>query len=269
MTSSHIPSFLAATAERLQPVTNVVPEGVPWRPPFEGAGFTSCVKPSLRGGVTGKAGEARPVREGASTRSMASLGGSGNPTLGSLVALSGDPGQSRFGDLAREAASTLDEQWKTRELAAKAPPTFVEPTPEPVPEPGSGERLQRLLAPSESTAVTPPPAAAPLERFAPIPTRTASVDDALSRLGGTPNRGSGSAALLRDMIATLANRDSATMRALSPPPKPSNTSLLPTARAGATTQTKMPPPLPTSSQSMPKLPERLGTPGKAPLPPKR
>lgn len=264
MSSSHIPSFLAATAERLQPGASVVAEGVPWKPPFEGAGFTSCLKPALRGGVTGKLGESRPLREGASTRNVAAFANGLNPTLGSLEAIPADAGRSRLGDLAKEAASALDEQWKMREVAAKAAAVLPEPAPEPAPEPTSGERLQRLLAPSESTAVTPAPSAPPTERFAPIPNRTATVDDALSRLGGAPNKGTGSAALLRDMIATLANRDSATMRALSPPPKPANTTLAPPPRTGAVSQTKTPPPLPSrpSSRSMQALPG-----GKAPLPP--
>lgn len=274
MSSSHIPSFLAATAERLQAGASVVAEGVAWKPPFEGAGFTSCVKPALRGGVTGKIGETRPVREAPVTRSVGAFATTANPTLGSLEALSaesiGDRG--RMGAFAREAASALDEQWKTREIAVKVAPITPEPVPEPhrepVPEPTSGERLQRLLAPSESTAVTPAPSPVLPERFAPIPTRTATVDEALTRLGGAPNRGTGSAALLRDMIATLANRDSATMRALSPPPKPANTSLASEGRPGSVSQTKSPPPLPprASSRSMPKLPEAPLAPGKGALP---
>jgi hypothetical protein len=72
--------------------------------------------------------------------------------------------------------------------------------------------------------------------------------------------------LLREMIATLANRDSATMRALSPPPKPSNTTQSPADLNRRTSQTKMPPPLPAgarsgaSSKGMPKLPAASGPP---------
>lgn len=251
MSSAHLPSFLAATAERLQPGAAVVAEGVAWRPPFEGAGFTNCVKPALRGGVAGKAGDLRPMREAPSTRGMAAFSGS-------YGAAASQPGRDDLQMIAREAAESLDAQWRTREMSAVAAPTPQPAAPvEPPPEPTSGERLARLLAPSESTAVTPAPGPAPTERFAAIPTRKASVDDALSRLGGGA-RGTGSAALLRDMIATLANRDSATMRALAPPPKPSNTTLSP-GRPGAVSQSRLPAPNPdagrgeVSSMAMPKL----------------
>jgi hypothetical protein len=173
-------------------------------------------------------------------------------------------------DLAGDAASVLDEQWKTREMAAIA--SAVVQAPEPAvavavaEAPKSSEQLAALMAPAELSSLTAPPAptgepvAVPTERFATVAPRTASVDDALARLGAAPSRGAGSAALLRDMIATLANRDSATMRALSPPPKPSNTTLTPTDLKRLTSQTKMPPPLPAgarsgaSSKGMPKLP---------------
>jgi hypothetical protein len=143
--------------------------------------------------------------------------------------------------------------------------------------PKSSEQLAALLAPAEVSSLTAPPAATgepvavPTERFATVAPRTASVDDALARLGTAQSRGTGSAALLREMIATLANRDSATMRALSPPPKPSNTTLTPTDLNRLTSQTKMPPPLPAgarsgaSSKGMPKLPAA----GASPLPTKK
>lgn len=251
MSSSHLPSFLAATAERLQPGATVVAEGAAWRPPFEGVGFTNCAKPALRGGVAGKVGEARPFREAPSSRGMTSFSGS-------YGAAGSQPPRDELQMIAREAAESLDAQWKTREMSAVAPPTPQPPAAvEPPPEPTSGERLARLLAPSASTAVTPAPNPAPPERFAPIPVRSASVGDALTRLS-SGERATGSAALLRDMIATLANRDSATMRALAPPPKPANTTLSP-GRFGAASQTRLPAPNPeagrgeVSSRAMPTL----------------
>jgi hypothetical protein len=169
-------------------------------------------------------------------------------------------------DLAGDAASVLDEQWKTREMAAIASAVVQATEPAVAEAPKSSEQLAALLAPAEVSSLTAPPAATgepvavPTERFATVAPRTASVDDALARLGTAQSRGTGSAALLREMIATLANRDSATMRALSPPPKPSNTTLTPTDLNRLTSQTKMPPPLPAgarsgaSSKGMPKLP---------------
>lgn len=280
MSTTHLPSFLAATAERLQPGAAVVADGVAWRPPFEGAGFTSCVKPALRGGVSGKLGEGRSAREVPGTWPMASFDAAGQATPVNPAALSG-PGLSQARnlvlDLAGDAASVLDEQWKTREMAAIASAVVQAPEPAVAEAPKSSEQLAALLAPAEVSSLTAPPAATgepvavPTERFATVAPRTASVDDALARLGTAQNRGTGSAALLREMIATLANRDSATMRALSPPPKPSNTTLTPTDLNRLTSQTKMPPPLPASARSgasskgMPKLPAS----GSPPLPAKR
>ncbi len=267
MSSAYLPSFLTATAERLQPGAAVVADGVAWRPPFEGAGFTSCVKPALRGGVSGRQSDGR--REVSGSRPSPSFVASGQSTPVNPAALSG-PGLSQARnlvlDLAGDAASVLDEQWKTREMAAIASAVVQAPEPAVAEEPKSSEQLAALLAPAEVSSLTAPPAAAgepvavPTERFATVAPRTASVDDALARLGTAQSRGTGSAALLREMIATLANRDSATMRALSPPPKPSNTTLTPTDLNRLTSQTKMPPPLPAgarsgaSSKGMPKLP---------------
>ena len=271
MSSAYLPSFLTATAERLQPGAAVVADGVAWRPPFEGAGFTSCVKPALRGGVSGRQSEGRGQREVLGTRASPAVAAAGQSTPVNPAALSG-PGLSQARnlvlDLAGDAASVLDEQWKTREMAAIA--SAVVQAPEPAvavaEAPKSSEQLAALLAPAEVSSLTAPPApsgepvAVPTERFATVAPRTASVDDALARLGTAKSRGTGSAALLREMIATLANRDSATMRALSPPPKPSNTTLTPTDLKRLTSQTKMPPPLPegarsgASSKGMPKLP---------------
>ena len=281
MSSAYLPSFLTATVERLQPGAAVVADGVPWRPPFEGAGFTSCVKPALRGGVSGRQSEGRGQREMLGTRPSPAFAAAGQSTAVNPAALSGPGlGQARnlVLDLAGDAASVLDEQWKTREMAAIA--SAVVQAPEPAvavavaEAPKSSEQLAALMAPAELSSLTAPPAptgepvAVPTERFATVAPRTASVDDALARLGAAPSRGTGSAALLRDMIATLANRDSATMRALSPPPKPSNTTLTPTDLKRLTSQTKMPPPLPAgarsgaSSKGMPKLPSA----GAPPLP---
>jgi hypothetical protein len=240
-----------------------------WRPPFEGAGFTSCVKPALRGGVSGRQSEGRGQREVLGTRPSPAFVASGQATPVNPAALSG-PGLSQARnlvlDLAGDAASVLDEQWKTREMAAIASAVVQAPEPAVAEAPKSSEQLAALLAPAEVSSLTAPPAATgepvavPTERFATVAPRTASVDDALARLGTAQSRGTGSAALLREMIATLANRDSATMRALSPPPKPSNTTLTPTDLNRLTSQTKMPPPLPAgarsgaSSKGMPKLP---------------
>jgi len=267
MSSAYLPSFLTATAERLQPGAAVVADGVAWRPPFEGAGFTSCVKRALRGGVSGRQSDGR--REVSGSRPSPSFVASGQSTPVNPAALSG-PGLSQARnlvlDLAGDAASVLDEQWKTREMAAIASAVVQAPEPAVAEEPKSSEQLAALLAPAEVSSLTAPPAAAgepvavPTERFATVAPRTASVDDALARLGTAQSRGTGSAALLREMIATLANRDSATMRALSPPPKPSNTTLTPTDLNRLTSQTKMPPPLPAgarsgaSSKGMPKFP---------------
>ena len=267
MSSAYLPSFLTATAERLQPGAAVVADGVAWRPPFEGAGFTSCVKPALRGGVSGRQSDGR--REVSGSRPSPAFGASGQSTPVNPAALSG-PGLSQARnlvlDLAGDAASVLDEQWKTREMAAIASAVVQAPEPAEAEAPKSSEQLAALLAPAEVSSLTAPPAptgepvAVPTERFATVAPRTASVDDALARLGTAQSRGTGSAALLREMIATLANRDSATMRALSPPPKPSNTTLTPTDLKRLTSQTKMPPPLPAgarsgaSSKGMPKLP---------------
>ena len=267
MSSAYLPSFLTATAERLQPGAAVVADGVAWRPPFEGAGFTSCVKPALRGGVSGRQSDGR--REVSGSRPSPAFGASGQSTPVNPAALSG-PGLSQARnlvlDLAGDAASVLDEQWKTREMAAIASAVVQAPEPAEAEAPKSSEQLAALLAPAEVSSLTAPPAATgepvavPKERFATVAPRTASVDDALARLGTAQSRGTGSAALLREMIATLANRDSATMRALSPPPKPSNTTLTPTDLNRLTSQTKMPPPLPAgarsgaSSKGMPKLP---------------
>ena len=267
MSSAYLPSFLTATAERLQPGAAVVADGVAWRPPFEGAGFTSCVKPALRGGVSGRQSDGR--REVSGSRPSPAFGASGQSTPVNPAALSG-PGLSQARnlvlDLAGDAASVLDEQWKTREMAAIASAVVQAPEPAVAEAPKSSEQLAALLAPAEVSSLTAPPAATgepvavPTERFATVAPRTASVDDALARLGTAQSRGTGSAALLREMIATLANRDSATMRALSPPPKPSNTTLTPTDLKRLTSQTKMPPPLPAgarsgaSSKGMPKLP---------------
>jgi hypothetical protein len=269
MSSAYLPSFLTATAERLQPGAAVVADGVAWRPPFEGAGFTSCVKPALRGGVSGRQSEGRGQREVLGTRPSPAFVASGQSTPVNPAALSG-PGLSQARnlvlDLAGDAASVLDEQWKTREMAAIASAVVQAPEPAVAETPKSSEQLAALLAPAEVSSLTAPPAATgepvavPTERFATVAPRTASVDDALARLGTAQSRGTGSAALLREMIATLANRDSATMRALSPPPKPSNTTLTPTDLKRLTSQTKMPPPLPAgarsgaSSKGMPKLP---------------
>jgi hypothetical protein len=277
MSTSHLPSFLAAAAERLQAGSAVVGEGVAWRPPFEGAGFTSCVKPALRGGVAGKLGEGRPARELPGTRPMPAFAAAGQATPVNPAALpgAGASGQRNLvSDLAGDAASVLDEQWKTREMASVSLATVHPPEPPAAPEPNSAEKIAALLAPTAFGALTAAPAptddpvAVPAERFAAVAPRSASLDDALARLGAAPSRGTGSAALLRDMIATLANRDSATMRALSPPPKPSNTTLTPTDLKRLTSQTKMPPPLPAgarsgaSSKGMPKLPSA----GAPPLP---
>ena len=267
MSSAYLPSFLTATAERLQPGAAVVADGVAWRPPFEGAGFTSCVKPALRGGVSGRQSDGR--REVSGSRPSPAFGASGQSTPVNPAALSG-PGLSQARnlvlDLAGDAASVLDEQWKTREMAAIASAVVQATEPAVAEAPKSSEQLAALLAPAEVSSLTAPPAATgepvavPKERFATVAPRTASVDDALARLGTAQSRGTGSAALLREMIATLANRDSATMRALSPPPKPSNTTLTPTDLNRLTSQTKMPPPLPAgarsgaSSKGMPKLP---------------
>ena len=267
MSSAYLPSFLTATAERLQPGAAVVADGVAWRPPFEGAGFTSCVKPALRGGVSGRQSDGR--REVSGSRPSPAFVASGQSTSVNPAALSG-PGLSQARnlvlDLAGDAASVLDEQWKTREMAAIASAVVQATEPAVAEEPKSSEQLAALLAPAEVSSLTAPPAATgepvavPKERFATVAPRTASVDDALARLGTAQSRGTGSAALLREMIATLANRDSATMRALSPPPKPSNTTLTPTDLNRLTSQTKMPPPLPAgarsgaSSKGMPKLP---------------
>ena len=267
MSSAYLPSFLTATAERLQPGAAVVADGVAWRPPFEGAGFTSCVKPALRGGVSGRQSDGR--REVSGSRPSPAFGASGQSTPVNPAALSG-PGLSQARnlvlDLAGDAASVLDEQWKTREMAAIASAVVQAPEPAEAEAPKSSEQLAALLAPADVSSLTAPPAATgepvavPKERFATVAPRTASVDDALARLGTAQSRGTGSAALLREMIATLANRDSATMRALSPPPKPSNTTLTPTDLNRLTSQTKMPPPLPAgarsgaSSKGMPKLP---------------
>ena len=269
MSSAYLPSFLTATAERLQPGAAVVADGMAWRPPFEGAGFTSCVKPALRGGVSGRQSEGRGQREVLGTRPSPAFVASGQATPVNPAALSG-PGLSQARnlvlDLAGDAASVLDEQWKTREMAAIASAVVQAPEPAVAEAPKSSEQLAALLAPAEVSSLTAPPAATgepvavPTERFATVAPRTASVDDALARLGTAQSRGTGSAALLREMIATLANRDSATMRALSPPPKPSNTTLTPTDLNRLTSQTKMPPPLPAgarsgaSSKGMPKLP---------------
>jgi len=275
MTTAHLPSFLAATAERLQPGAAVVGEGVPWHPPFEGAGFTSCVKPTLRGGVSGKLGEGRVSRDGVGSRMTLSFAAAGqatptNPAAIPAVGLS--PARNLVSDLAGDAASALDEQWKTREMASIQPspepeqPFAPAPAPEQpfAPAPNSSQQIAALLAPTPtggaSEVTADPLSPVPTERFGPMLPRAANVDDALARLGAAPNRGASSAALLRDMIATLANRDSATMRALSPPPKPSNTSLTPTDLRRLASQTKMPPPLPAgarsgaSSKGMPKLP---------------
>ena len=275
MSTSHLPSFLAAAAERLQAGSAVVGEGVAWRPPFEGAGFTSCVKPALRGGVSGKLGEGRALREVPGTRPMPSFAAAGQATPVNPAALSGAGLSSQrnlISDLAGDAASVLDEQWKTREMAAISLSTVHPPEPPAAPEPNSAEKIAALLAPTEFGALTAAPAptddpvAVPTERFAAVAPRPASVDDALARLGAAPSRGTGSAALLRDMIATLANRDSATMRALSPPPKPSNTTLTPTDLKRLTSQTKMAPPVPArarsgaSSKGMPKLPAAVPPP---------
>ena len=283
MSTSHLPSFLAATAERLQPGAAVVGEGVPWHPPFEGAGFTSCVKPALRGGVSGKLGEGRVARDGVGSRMTLSFAAAGQATPTNPAAIPGvglSPARNLVSDLAGDAASVLDEQWKTREMAS------IQPAPEPeqtfapapaqpfAPAPNSSQQIAALLAPTEfgaqmvAPAPTDDPVHLPTERFAAVAPRTASVDEALARLGAAPNRGASSAALLRDMIATLANRDSATMRALSPPPKPSNTTLTPTDLNRLTSQTKMPPPVPAaarsgaSSKGMPELPAA----GPPPLP---
>jgi len=269
MSTSHLPSVLAAAAERLQAGSAVVGEGVAWRPPFEGAGFTSCVKPALRGGVSGKLGEGRSAREVPGTRPTPTFVAPGQATPVNPIALPGaglSSARNLVSDLAGDAASVLDEQWKTREMASISVATVPPPEPPAAQEPNSAEKIAALLAPTEFSALTAAPAptadpvAVPTERFAAVAPRTASVDDALARLGAAPSRGAGSAALLRDMIATLANRDSATMRALSPPPKPSNTTLAPTDLKRLTSQTKMPPPLPAgarsgaSSKGMPKLP---------------
>lgn len=278
MSSAYLPSFLTATAERLQPGAAVVADGVAWRPPFEGAGFTSCVKPALRGGVSGRQSDGR--REVSGSRPSPAFGASGQSTPVNPAALSG-PGLSQARnlvlDLAGDAASVLDEQWKTREMAAIASAVVQATEPAVAEAPKSSEQLAALLAPAEVSSLTAPPAATgepvavPKERFATVAPRTASVDDALARLGTAQSRGTGSAALLREMIATLANRDSATMRALSPPPKPSNTTLTPTDLNRLTSQTKMPPPLPAgarsgaSSKGMPKLPAA----GASPLPTKK
>ena len=267
MSSAYLPSFLTATAERLQPGAAVVADGVAWRPPFEGAGFTSCVKPALRGGVSGRQSDGRREVSGSSPSPAFVASGQSPPV--NPAALSG-PGLSQARnlvlDLAGDAASVLDEQWKTREMAAIASAVVQAPEPAEAEAPKSSEQLAALLAPAEVSSLTAPPAATgepvavPKERFATVAPRTASVDDALARLGTAQSRGTGSAALLREMIATLANRDSATMRALSPPPKPSNTTLTPTDLNRLTSQTKMPPPLPAgarsgaSSKGMPKLP---------------
>ena len=280
MSSAYLPSFLTATAERLQPGAAVVADGMAWRPPFEGAGFTSCVKPALRGGVSGRQSEGRGQREVLGTRPSPAFVASGQATPVNPAALSG-PGLSQARnlvlDLAGDAASVLDEQWKTREMAAIASAVVQAPEPAVAEAPKSSEQLAALLAPAEVSSLTAPPAATgepvavPTERFATVAPRTASVDDALARLGTAQSRGTGSAALLREMIATLANRDSATMRALSPPPKPSNTTLTPTDLNRLTSQTKMPPPLPAgarsgaSSKGMPKLPAA----GASPLPTKK
>ena len=275
MSTTHLPSFLAATAERLQPGAAVVADGVAWRPPFEGAGFTSCVKPALRGGVSGKLGEGRAGREVLGTRPMPSLAAAGQATPVNPAALSGaglSSPRNLVSDLAGDAASVLDEQWKTREMAAISLAAVQPPEPPAASEPKSGEKIAALLAPTEFGALTAAPAptddpvAVPTERFAAVAPRTASVDDALARLGAAPSRGTGSAALLRDMIATLANRDSATMRALSPPPRPSNTTLTATDLNRLTSQTKMAPPLSAgarsgaSSKGMPKLPAAVPPP---------
>ena len=280
MSTTHLPSFLAATAERLQPGAAVVADGVAWRPPFEGAGFTSCVKPALRGGVSGRQSDGRGQREVSGIRPWPAFVASGQATPVNPAALSGaglSQARNLVLDLAGDAASVLDEQWKTREMAAIASAVVQAPEPAETEAPKSSEQLAALLAPSEVSSLTAPPAATgepvavPTERFAAVAPRTASVDDALARLGAAPSRGTGSAALLRDMIATLANRDSATMRALSPPPKPSNTTLTPTDLQRSTSQTKMPPPLPAgarsgaSSKGMPKLPAA----GASPLPTKK
>ena len=269
MSSAYLPSFLTATAERLQPGAAVVADGVAWRPPFEGAGFTSCVKPALRGGVSGRQSEGRGQREVLGTRPSPAFAAAGQSTPVNPAALSGaglSQARNLVLDLAGDAASVLDEQWKTREMAAIASAVVQAPEPAVAEAPKSSEQLAALLAPSEVSSLTAPPAATgepvavPTERFATVASRTASVDDALARLGTAQSRGTGSAALLREMIATLANRDSATMRALSPPPKPSNTTLTPTDLKRLTSQTKMPPPLPAgarsgaSSKGMPKLP---------------
>ena len=280
MSTTHLPSFLAATAERLQPGAAVVADGVAWRPPFEGAGFTSCVKPALRGGVSGRQSDGRGQREVSGIRPSPAFTASGQSTPVNPTALSGaglSQARNLVLDLAGDAASVLDEQWKTRELAAIASAVAQAREPAVAEEPKSSEQLAALLAPTAIGALTAAPAPTddplhlPTERFAAVAPRTASVDDALARLGAAPSRGTGSAALLRDMIATLANRDSATMRALSPPPKPSNTTLTPTDLQRSTSQTKMPPPLPAgarsgaSSKGMPKLPAS----GSPPLPAKK
>ena len=273
MSTSHLPSFLAAAAERLQAGSAVVGEGVAWRPPFEGAGFTSCVKPALRGGVTGKLGEGRVARESAGTQGAPLVPTAGQATPADPAVLPGvavSSARNIVSDLAGDAASALDEQWKTREMAAIALASVQATQPPAEPEPTSRERIAALLEPTKGgeAAETVPaePAPATVERFAAVATRTASVEDALARLGAVPSRGAGSAVLLREMIATLANRDSATMRALSPPPKPSNTTQSPADLNRRTSQTKMPPPLPggarsgASSKGMPKLPAASGPP---------
>ena len=273
MSTSHLPSFLAAAAERLQAGSAVVGEGVAWRPPFEGAGFTSCVKPALRGGVTGKLGEGRVARESAGTQGAPLVPTAGQATPADpavLPSVAVSSARNIVLDLAGDAASALDEQWKTREMAAIALASVQATQPPAEPEPTSRERIAALLEPTKGgeAAETVPaePAPATVERFAAVATRTASVEDALARLGAVPSRGAGSAVLLREMIATLANRDSATMRALSPPPKPSNTTQSPADLNRRTSQTKMPPPLPggarsgASSKGMPKLPAASGPP---------
>lgn len=280
MSSAYLPSFLTATAERLQPGAAVVADGVAWRPPFEGAGFTSCVKPALRGGVSGRQSDGRGQREVSGIRPSPAFVASGQSTPANPAALSGtglSQARNLVLDLAGDAASVLDEQWKTREMAAIASAVVQAPEPAETEAPKSSEQLAALLAPAEVSSLTAPPAptgepvAVPTERFATVAPRTASVDDALARLGTAQSRGTGSAALLREMIATLANRDSATMRALSPPPKPSNTTLTPTDLKRLTSQTKMPPPLPAgarsgaSSKGMPKL----SAAGASPLPTKK
>ena len=256
MSTSHLPSFLAAAAERLQAGSAVVGEGVAWRPPFEGAGFTSCVKPALRGGVTGKLGEGRVARESAGTYAAPLVPTAGQAAPADPAVLPGvavSSARNIVSDLAGDAASVLDEQWKTREMAAIALASVQATQPPPEPDPTSRERIAALLAPPEGSdaAETVPaePAPATMGRFAAVVARTASVEDSLSRLGAVPSRGAGSAELLREMIATLANRDSTTMRSISPPPRPANTAQTRTEVERLTSLRKMPPPLPASAGS--------------------